>query len=183
MRRHRCLPVAALVLALSLPLAEAQAAPTVGERQISSSITKIEVTVQHIDVTITPFGVEKNEGKEKVVTLSSDVLFDFGSAALSDTAKKKIAELMKKVPKGVKIRVDGHTDNIPFKSGSKGNNQTLSQDRAQSVADVIKGSRSDLKTEVHGYGDTKPVAQNQTGGKDNPEGRAKNRRVEIRYTG
>ena len=51
------------------------------------------------------------------------------------------------------------------------------------MADAISAVRGDLKLEVAGHGDTKPVETNKNGDKDNPEGRAKNRRVEIRYDG
>ena len=51
------------------------------------------------------------------------------------------------------------------------------------MSKAIKEARSDIKTEVKGFGDSKPIEPNKKGGKDNPEGREKNRRVEIRYDG
>ncbi|HRW01540.1 MAG TPA: hypothetical protein P5314_07170 [Tetrasphaera sp.] len=46
-----------------------------------------------------------------------------------------------------------------------------------------RAARPDLKLDVEGFGKGRPVAPNSQGGEDNPEGRALNRRVEIRYEG
>jgi outer membrane protein OmpA-like peptidoglycan-associated protein len=51
------------------------------------------------------------------------------------------------------------------------------------VASVVAKTRPDVKLSVQGFGESRPVAANDTGGKDNPEGRAQNRRVELRYQG
>ena len=66
------------------------------------------------------------------------------------------------------LRVEGHTDN----QGTAASNQTLSERRAQAVVAWLTASASRLTSA--GFGQTKPVADNQTG-----EGRAKNRRVEL----
>lgn len=64
--------------------------------------------------------------------------------------------------------------------GNDADNMKLWQAWAQAVADIIKAARPDLVLDVKGFGETKPVAPNEVGGKDNPENRAKNRRVELR---
>ena len=69
----------------------------------------------------------------------------------------------------------GHTDSI----GDDASNLTLSQQRAQAVADAISAARSDLRLTVVGKGESDPVEPNEQGGEDNPEGRAKNRRVTV----
>lgn len=80
---------------------------------------------------------------------------------------------------GGAVSVDGHTGDVPYHRG----NDVLSQERAQAVADAIAAARPDLDLTVTGHGGTDPVAPNSKGGEDNPEGRAENRRVEIRYDG
>ena len=89
------------------------------------------------------------------------------------------APARKPVPRGATVTIGGHTDSI----GTTASNQKLSQRRAQAVATVVKAARSDLKLSVKGYGESRPVAPNTSGGKDDPDGRAQNRRVEIRYGG
>lgn len=56
-------------------------------------------------------------------------------------------------------------------------------DRAKAVADVLTSEDADLKVKAVGHGESDPVASNGTEADDDPEGRAKNRRVELRYDG
>ena len=139
----------------------------------------LEQNIYELETNIEDLNTDTQEGNTKVVTLNSDILFDYGSNELSEPAKKRIGELVKDVPQGATVKIDGHTDNIPYHRG----NDVLSKERAQAVADAITAARGDLNLEVAGHGDTKPVEPNESGGEDNPEGRAKNRRVEIRYDG
>ena len=81
------------------------------------------------------------------------------------------------VPDGAQIRVEGHTDSI----GSDADNLALSKERAEAVAKAIEAARDDLEVAATGKGEKEPVAPNTKGNDDNPEGREKNRRVEIRY--
>jgi OOP family OmpA-OmpF porin len=127
---------------------------------------------------VTPLVTNKKEGDDAVITLASDILFDFSSAKISDKAEATIAETVENIPDGTKVTVSGYTDSI----GDEAANKKLSKKRAQAVADVIKDQHSDLELSVKGYGEADPVAKNTTGkGDDNPQGRAKNRRVEISY--
>jgi len=127
---------------------------------------------------VTPLATDKKEGDDAVITLASDILFDFDSAEISDKAEKAIAKTVEKVPDGTKVTVSGYTDSV----GDESANKKLSKKRAQAVADVISDSRSDLELSVKGYGEADPVAKNTTkDGEDNPQGRAKNRRVEVSY--
>lgn len=75
--------------------------------------------------------------------------------------------------KGFRIEISGHTDN----SGAKEHNITLSLNRANAVANYLatKGIFMRAMT-TKGYGDEKPVAPNTT-----EEGRARNRRVELKF--
>lgn len=147
------------------------------DEEISESIIPIDPMIEKMDLGIKELETKRKEDGKEVLSLSSDILFNVEKHKLSDNAKKRIGELVKDVPKGVKISVGGHTDNVPSKVGNK----KLSELRAKSVADAIKAARKDVKVDAKGFADSKPVADN--GSKENPnfEGREKNRRVEIRY--
>ena len=111
-----------------------------------------------------------------VVTLKNDILFDTGSAVLSEASQKTLIDLnrvLKNYPENI-ILVKGHTDS----TGSAAYNQTLSEKRAKAVYDFIL--ENGLKTSslsYKGYASTQPIASNNTA-----EGRAKNRRVELSIT-
>jgi outer membrane protein OmpA-like peptidoglycan-associated protein len=85
--------------------------------------------------------------------------------------------LLSSIPKGARLSVHGHTDSV----GDAARNQSLSRARAAAVAAVVHQARPDLRLDVRGFGESRPVKPNTKGGKDNPEGRAANRRVELRY--
>ncbi len=83
----------------------------------------------------------------------------------------KLVTLLKQNPK-LKIELSGHTDNV----GQKQENQLLSQNRAKAVYDyLVKQGIGAARLSHKGYGDTKPVADNNT-----DEGRHKNRRTEFK---
>lgn len=112
-------------------------------------------------------------GESIKVTFDSEVLFPTNSSYLSVPAKEKLATLAKQIKASgdVSIVVDGHGD----KTGTPEYNQWLSEKRAVSVKNFLIGEGiAEGVISTHGYGDTKPVADNKT-----PEGRAKNRRVEL----
>ena len=112
------------------------------------------------------------------MSLATDILFDFGSADLTPGAAAKIPEILKGIPSGIQVAVNGYTDSI----GTEADNLVLSQKRAQAVADVITQSRPDLILTVTGLGEANPVAPNTNpDGTDDPLGRAQNRRVELVY--
>lgn len=106
-------------------------------------------------------------------SLSSAVLFDFNKFDLKPEAESELTRIVKEIKNypGATIVVAGHTDSI----GSVENNRILSENRAAAVRDFLKSmGLEDFTFEVHGYGESRPVATNET-----EEGRAKNRRVEI----
>ena len=87
------------------------------------------------------------------------------------------AQILKDNP-DVKVTVEGHTDSI----GSDSYNQRLSERRAAAVKHylVSRGVAAD-RLETVGYGESRPIAPNTTpNGRDNPEGRAMNRRAELK---
>ena len=114
----------------------------------------------------------KRDERGLVMTLS-DTVFDPGSAKLKPDVVKYLSRVIEFVnqDKSKAIRIEGHTDN---KGGIKLNRQ-LSEKRADAVRDALvgKGVGEDRVTVV-GMADENPIASNDT-----PEGRARNRRVEI----
>ncbi|HLG35338.1 MAG TPA: OmpA family protein [Bacteroidia bacterium] len=110
-------------------------------------------------------------------TVLKNIFYETASAELKSDSKtelERIAIFLNANP-GVKIEISGHTDNV----GDKIYNQKLSEKRAQSVYDylVANGIAADRIT-FKGYGDTKPVASN-----DSEEGRKQNRRTEMAVAG
>jgi outer membrane protein OmpA-like peptidoglycan-associated protein len=109
------------------------------------------------------------------------VLFDFDKATIKPeaaTALHHVAEIIKDKGKGRDVRIEGHTDG----KGSATYNQRLSGRRAESVKQWLaeKEGLGQVKTTTQGFGATKPVAPNtRPDGSDDPEGRQRNRRVEI----
>jgi outer membrane protein OmpA-like peptidoglycan-associated protein len=151
----------------------------VSEADLRDAVNDISPEVDDISLPVEDVEATTSEGSETVVSLKSDVLFAFGKSALPGSAGGKIAELVADVPKKARLKVYGHTDSV----GTDGANRRLSTERAKAVAAAVRASRPDLRLDVRGFGEAQPVEANTQGGKDNPEGRALNRRVELRYTG
>jgi OmpA-OmpF porin, OOP family len=111
---------------------------------------------------------------EKQVTLSGDTNFEFNRAELIPSAYPvldRLAASMEKNP-NTRWRIEGHTDAI----GSEQYNMDLSRRRAESVANYLVQRGIDRnRLEIVPLGKSQPVATNET-----QEGRAMNRRVEIR---
>lgn len=110
------------------------------------------------------------------VTFDSKVLFPTNSSYLTDEAKEKIKALVDVIKEGgpVKILIEGHTD----KTGTPEYNLWLSDRRALAVKTyAVDLGLPEASITTKGYGDTHPVADNRT-----PEGRGKNRRVELTIT-
>jgi outer membrane protein OmpA-like peptidoglycan-associated protein len=103
--------------------------------------------------------------------------FDFAKATLKPESAeqlKNIAEILKAYPK-VTIKLGGYTDN----KGPADFNMKLSRDRADNVlAELVKLGIDAGRLKAEGYGEQYPVASNDT-----EEGRAQNRRIDIRVTG
>jgi type VI secretion system protein ImpK len=112
------------------------------------------------------------------VRVGNILLFDSGSATVLEQFKPVGARVVSTLDKEEGyIKVIGHTDDTPITRGNVRfpSNYQLSIERAKSVAALFKSvlTKPD-RVQTDGKGDTAPVADNKT-----PEGRAKNRRVEI----
>jgi type VI secretion system protein ImpK len=111
-----------------------------------------------------------------ILTVGNVAVFASGSAEVLESFKpiaEKIAVTLEKEP-GY-IRVVGHTDNQPIRTVRFASNYELSIERARKVADLIREeiTKPD-RLVVDGKGADMPIASNET-----PEGRQRNRRVEI----
>ena len=89
------------------------------------------------------------------VSLSTDVLFDFGKAQLKDSGKEKLDELAGRIQDAnlEAIVATGHADRI----GKEDSNQKLSEARAQAVKDYLDGKVATQNIEVAGKGEAEPV--------------------------
>lgn len=114
-------------------------------------------------------------------TLQGEFLFDSGKANLKSDATQLIgviADIIKEDQyKGYDVQIEGHTDNLSINSAQFPNNWILSSYRAFAVLDeLIKNHGFDPeKVAATGYGEFRPIESNDTS-----EGRAANRRVEIK---
>lgn len=115
-----------------------------------------------------------------VVTLPGDVLFDVDSASIRGDAAPALAQLAALIEaRGAKrIVITGHTDSL----GADAYNPELSERRAEAARRFLT-ERYDLPRrlfQAEGRGESQPVAPNAgPDGGDDPEGRQKNRRVEV----
>jgi OOP family OmpA-OmpF porin len=89
------------------------------------------------------------------VSLSADVLFDFGKADLKDAGKEKLDELAGRIQDATldSIVATGHADRI----GKEDANQKLSEARAQAVKDYLGGKVATQNIDVAGKGEAEPV--------------------------
>lgn len=121
------------------------------------------------------FGVEVTSTRVRL-TLPSPVLFAEGSASLAPEAGavlEPLARLLAAEPNPV--LVEGHTDSVPIAGGRYRSNWELSAARAFSVIEFLLARGMDAsRFHARGYGEHRPAA-----GNDTPEGRARNRRIEI----
>ncbi|MEK8089931.1 OmpA family protein [Thermithiobacillus plumbiphilus] len=152
------------------PVAAAAPEPTPAP-ELPPAVQPAQVESMPIVVTET----ERTLLENKPVTIDA-AKFDFDKAELRPSAYPtldEIVEFSQKYP-DAQFFVDGHTDSI----GSESYNRQLSKKRAQAVKDYLtdKGVPSE-RLKVRALGESRPIASNKTA-----DGRAKNRRVEVRTT-
>ncbi len=153
-----------------------------GEAGAAAAGIAVRGQTQSLEGALKDLGAEVTE-KEIKVQLQADLLFDFDKADIKKEAEpslEKVVTVLKSYP-NARVLIEGHTD-------SKGNdayNKTLSENRAANVARYIlqRSGTPAQNVQTRGWGKTKPVVHNtRPDGSDDPEGRAKNRRVEITIT-
>ncbi|MCI9337963.1 MAG: flagellar motor protein MotB [Lachnospiraceae bacterium] len=113
------------------------------------------------------------------LTMNGGLLFDSGSAQLKEDAKliiDKVGAILERYGSAGTIEIEGHTDNVPMHSAQYPSNEELSSARALSVFYYLTESTTlnPLNLKHAGMGERVPIADNST-----PEGRSRNRRVEI----
>jgi chemotaxis protein MotB len=112
-----------------------------------------------------------------VVELATDVLFDSGSAKLSDAGKAAIVEVsqvLATIPER-NFQVEGHTDNVPIATAQYPSNWELASSRSLTVVKtMIEAGMPSTRISAASYGETKPVQKNDTA-----DGKSANRRIEI----
>ena len=132
----------------------------------------IESVLKDLDAKVTD--------REIRIELAADVLFDFDKSELRAEAfpsLEKVAQVLRSRAASP-VMIEGHTDG----KGTDAYNQPLSEKRAQAVREwlVKNGGASAGKITTRGWGKSKPIVPNaRPDGSDDPEGRKKNRRVEI----
>ncbi|MEU1249112.1 OmpA family protein [Micromonospora arida] len=153
-----------------------------GER-VDAPIIDIQAPVEDIYLRIQDLdgnSLEAESGGRTELILAADVLFAFGKADLSPAARARLAEIAGRLRAEATgtVQIFGHTDAV----GDDAQNLALSLRRAEAVRAVLAAEGGGQVTyEIKGFGETRPVAPNTLDGKDNPKGRASNRRVEIRF--
>lgn len=112
-----------------------------------------------------------------VVSLREAGFFDSGSTRLRPQALPTLAEFVRVIgPERMKIRIEGHTDNVPIHSRKFDSNWELSTARATEIIKlfITRFQIDPIRLSASGYGEYYPVSSNDTGG-----GRATNRRVDL----
>lgn len=116
----------------------------------------------------------ERQGDQLVLTMPSNITFAVDRYDVQprfEPTLNEVAEVLRDYPQTL-IDVYGHTDS----TGSDAYNQTLSENRARSVAAYLEARGvSGTRLATRGFGETQPIADNAT-----EQGRAANRRVEIR---
>ena len=134
---------------------------TLDEKNLNNEID-IEFTAQYVQL-----------------TLNGALLFDSGSVVIKEEAlplMNQVALILQRFAEG-NIEIEGHTDNVPMSGAKYSNNDELSSGRALSVFYYLEENTTlDMGRVKHtGRGEYAPIADNSTA-----EGRARNRRVEIK---
>lgn len=167
--------VAAVVLAFVVASA-ARAA----EEKYQFKVLDLVYVIQDLGARVEDFAIRETDLDVRL-QLNADVLFDFDQAEIlpkaEDVLRKAAAYLQQHGGKGV-IRIEGYTD----AKGDDAYNVRLSQKRAEAVRGWLarNGGVPSSRMKSHGQGEKDPIAPNtKPDGSDDPEGRAKNRRVEI----
>lgn len=159
------------------------AAPVLDSGMVMTKLgesVEISGNINGIETQLVGFISDAAKPVDKTTWFTFDrLVFESGKANLDLTNAGTVAQLdnmaaiLKAFP-AVGLKIGGYTDN----SGNKAANQTLSQKRAESVmAEIVKRGIAADRLAAEGYGDQFPKADNAT-----EEGRAQNRRIDVRVT-
>lgn len=156
------------------PPPRVEPAPAPQPTQIERIRTALAPEISAGSITVDPFG------KWIAIRIGNLIAFDSGQATVLPQfvpVGQRIAQIVEK-EKGP-VQIVGHTDNQALSASSQfKDNQELSVARAKAVANLLQKALTDpSRLSVEGHGASEPIGDNGT-----PEGRAKNRRVEILIT-
>jgi outer membrane protein OmpA-like peptidoglycan-associated protein len=142
-------------------------------------VMDLQFRVEDVKGTVQALAMKETPTEVKI-ELSGDVLFDFDKAAIrpeAEPALHRVVEVIKQYPRA-RVAIDGYTD----AKGADAYNLRLSDRRAAAVRGwlVEKGGMHGKQIKTKGWGKANPLEPNTNpNGSDNPEGRQRNRRVEI----
>ena len=125
--------------------------------------------------------VEQRDGKV-YVSMENKLLFESGSWAVGSEGRRAVMQLGSVLGDNpdIAVLIEGHTDNVPYQgSGQLKGNWDLSTKRATAIVNILR-ENNNINPEnltAAGRGEHAPIATNDT-----PEGRAKNRRIEVILT-
>jgi outer membrane protein OmpA-like peptidoglycan-associated protein len=151
-------------------------AQLVGEpTELLASTASVYGDIDGLIVTETPEGLE--------LTTATDILFEFGSTELDPESEALIEEMIAALLQAspTEVEVIGHTDAV----GTTTSNDRVSLARAEAVAAALREHPrlEGITFTPVGVGSREPIAAEQDeAGADVPEGRARNRRVELRFS-
>jgi outer membrane protein OmpA-like peptidoglycan-associated protein len=182
-----------VALLTAVPPAASQQDIAGGQQQIAGEVRNLDFSTRDLAFKIDDlrFKVDDLGGRvqtlqvretatETRIELPADILFDFDKADIRPTAEpalKQAADVLRQRARGT-VLVEGHTDS----KGTPAYNQRLSDRRAKSVQQwlVEREGLRNVRFATKAFGAERPVAPNaKPNGADDPEGRQKNRRVEI----
>ena len=154
-------------------LAAEQARAEQAERELARLRAEHEKSKAELTATLSRLAKVREDARGVIVTLPGNIYFNFNKADVKPAMHMqltKIAKALAVVP-DQHLLIEGHTDS----DGSNEYNQSLSESRAQSVRQILlDGGIPSERIEIKGYGESKPIADNDTSA-----GKAQNRRVEI----
>ncbi|MBL0010572.1 MAG: OmpA family protein [Nitrosomonas sp.] len=141
------------------------------------TITQLENQPATTDDALKDINTFSTEIQPRTLAVFDGKTFRSGQDVIQDVAYSTIENLVKEISSfpGSLILIEGHTDDVPT-GKLNSNNMDLSLRRAKAIANIlVLHGISMNRISITGYGDTHPISSNTT-----EEGRAKNRRVEVK---
>jgi len=185
---RNCLLFASVLSFLAIPASAAAQYADPDSPQVAEAAQKALATAKVLDIVGVALGIDavmkdlgaKVTDQEIRIELAADVMFDFDKYTLRPEAAATLQKVGRVVAKygEAPLLIEGHTDN----KGTHPYNMNLSQKRADAVKKwlVDNATIKPARITTTGWGETKPVAPNRKpDGSDDPNGRQKNRRVEL----
>ncbi|MBX3301287.1 MAG: OmpA family protein [Nitrospira sp.] len=154
-------------------LAAEQSRAEQAERELARLRAEHEKSREELTATLSRLAKVREDSRGVIVTLPGNIYFNVNKSDVKPAMHlqlTKIAQALAAVP-DQNLLIEGHTDS----DGTNEYNLSLSESRAQSVQKILlAGGIEAERMEIKGYGESKPIADNDT-----PAGKAQNRRVEI----